>query len=519
MKRLYVLIIALATLLSAKAQWVDDPTTNTILANCPKNAGEVLISPKPSFDGFYIQYDQSSNKGLSPTIQLVNAEGERQWGDAGIQITTPNLATWSPGYAMAALNDGVASMFRTVDSAHWVVKINQDGTFPWGEYGVKLFDGEGGDRSELLSTYDYNQDQGLWALGTDLHSSFLQYVNADGTLGNMATISDPTKKCTKGKLAPAENGVFVVYAKRTLAKTAPYSKRIYVAGYNKDGEQVVPETMLFGEFTAEGSLIHQVVPDNNGGAYAYQDYYGSEGYSIYVTHFDATGTPTIADTCGVAVHSLDNYNTYTMACATVDKNTNDIIIAYVQEDAESQTPHRIFVNRITETGEVLLGDGNMVADDMGQSSYNLFSVDADNETGGFVVIFATRQNTIEAVGFDKNNNLAWKTTLSSTSYNKTYGLRTSGFCDGQDVVAWINSQDGGLYGQNIGIDGAMGPGANVEENVVEDEEIVTLVRIINVNGQTMTCKDENELTPGIYILQGTNKDGKMVNKKTVIVRE
>ena len=474
---MYVLIIALATSLSAKAQWVDDPTTNTILANCQKNAGEVLISPKPSSDGFYIQYLHSANNGWSPTVQLVNAEGEKQWGDAGIHITTPNLASWSPGYAMAALNDGVASMFRTVDSAHWVVKINQDGTFPWGEYGIKLFDGEGGDRSELLSTYDYNQDQGLWALGTDLQSSFLQYINADGTLGNMATISDPTKKCTKGKLAPAENGVFVVYAKRTFAKTAPYSKRIYVAGYNKDGEQVVPETMLFGEFTADGSLIHQVVPDNNGGAYVYQDY-----------------------------------------CATVERNTNDLIIAYVQEDAESQTPHRIFVNRITETGEVLLGDGNMVADDMGQSSYNLFSVDADNETGGFVVIFATRQNTIEAVGFDKDNNLAWKTTLSSTSYNKTYGRRTSGFCEGQDVVAWINSQDGGLYGQNIGIDGTMGHGANVEQNVVEDEEIVTLVRIINVNGQTMTCKDENELTPGIYILQGTNKDGKMVNKKTIIIR-
>jgi hypothetical protein len=85
-------------------------------------------------------------------------------------------------------------------------------------------------------------------------------------------------------------------------------------------------------------------------------------------------------------------------------------------------------------------------------------------------------------------------------------------------VAWINSQDGGLYGQNIGIDGSMGPGVGVEENVVEDEEIVTLVRIININGQTMTCKDVNELTPGIYILQGTNKDGMMVNKKVVLTK-
>jgi len=54
----------------------------------------------------------------------------------------------------------------------------------------------------------------------------------------------------------------------------------------------------------------------------------------------------------------------------------------------------------------------------------------------------------------------------------------------------------------------------IEENI--DEEIVTLVRIINVNGQTLSCKDLNELGSGLYILQGTNKDGQMVNKRIVV---
>ena len=442
-------------MVSAKAQWVNDPTVNTFLASCQPGAAEILISPKPYNDGYYIQWLYGADNGWSPWVQHLNFEGVPQWATGGIHITTPNLATWSPGYALAAVNDGVASMFRTADAHHWVVKINEDGTFPWGEHGIMLFDGEGGGRSELLSTYYYDHDAGLWALGTDMDNSFLQYINADGTLRPKITISDPAKKCTNGVLIPAENGVFVVYSKHTLQGYTNYNKEIYVAGYNKNGEQVVPETLLFGLQTVGASYIHYAIPDNQGGAYVYQFHNGIGGvYNTYVTHFDATGTPTITNPNGVAVHSPDYSNYYTSAHATVVSN-NDIVIAYLQKDAATQSQHRIYVNRITATGEVLLGDGILVADYTGQS-YSIISVDANQYTDGFVVMYGTGQNTIEAAGYGIDNDPVWSTTMSSAAYNKTISENTSGFREGQDIVAWINSQDGGLYGQNIGWDGALG---------------------------------------------------------------
>ena len=456
MKKLYLLIIVLVMMVSAKAQWVNDPAVNTFLANCQPGAAEILISPKPYSDGFYIQWLYGADNGWSPWVQHLNYEGVPQWGTEGIHITTPNLATWSPGYALAAVNDGVVSMFRTADAHHWAVKINEDGTFPWGEHGIMLFDGAGGGRSELLSTYYYDHDTGLWALGTDMDISYLQYINADGTLRPKITISDPTKKCSNGVLIPAENGVFVVYSKHTLQGYTNYNKEIYVAGYNKNGEQTVPETLLFGQQTVGASYIHYAIPDYHGGAYVYQFHNGIGGvYNTYVTHFDATGTPTITSPNGVAVHTPDYSNYYTNARATVDRNTNDIIITYLQKDVYSQSQHRIYVNRITATGEVLLGDGMLVADYTGQS-YSVISVDANEYTGGFVVMYGTGQNTIEAVGYGINNDLIWSTTMSSTAYNKTISENTSGFREGQDIVVWINSQNGGLYGQNIGWDGALG---------------------------------------------------------------
>ena len=456
MKKIYLIIIALVMMVSAKAQWVNDPAENTFLASCQPGAAEILISPKPYNDGFYIQWLYGADNGWSPWIQSIDKDGVPQWNLDGIHITTPNLATWSPGYALAALNDGIVSMFRTADAHHWVVKINEDGTFPWGEHGIMLFDGQGGGRSELLSTYYYDHDAGLWALGTDMDNSFLQYINADGTLRPTITISDPAKKCTNGVLIPAENGVFVVYSKHTLQGYTSYNKEIYVAGYNKNGEQTVPETLLFGLQTVGASYIHYAIPDYHGGAYVYQYHNGIGGvYNTYVTHFDATGTPTITNPNGVAVHTPDYSNYYTNACATVDLNTNDIIVAYHQKDAETQSQHRIYVNRITETGEVLLGDGMLVADYTGQS-YSVIGVDANDYTGGFVVIYGTGQNAIEAAGYGIDNDPEWNTTMSSTAYNKTISENTSGFREGQDIIAWINSQDGGLYGQNIGWDGTLG---------------------------------------------------------------
>lgn len=456
MKKLHLLTISLVMMVSAKAQWVDDPAENTFLASCLPGSAEILISPKPYNDGYYIQWLYGADNGWSPWIQHVNYEGEPQWETEGIHITTPNLATWSPGYALAALNDGVVSMFRTADAHHWAVKINEDGSFPWGEHGIMLFDGEGGGRSELLSTYYYDHDNGLWALGTDMDNSFLQYINADGTLRPKITISDPTKKCSNGVLIPADNGVFVVYSKHTLQGYTNYNKEIYVAGYNKNGEQTVPETMLFGLQTIGASYIHYAIPDNHGGAYVYQ-YHNAIGgvYNTYVTHFDATGTPTVTNPDGIAVHSPDYSNYYTNARATVDILTNDIIIAYIQKDAATQSQHRIYVNRITEDGEVLLGDGMLVADYTGVS-YSDIRVDAIDIISGFSVIYGTGQGSIEAAGYDIDNNLIWNTTMSSTAYNKTISENTSGFRDGQDIVAWINSQDGGLYGQNLGWDGTLG---------------------------------------------------------------
>lgn len=620
MKKIYLLVFTLASFVTLQAQWVDDPVSNTHIANCANGAAEVFVSTDISTGDSYVQWLYQGENGWSPWLQRLDVNGVPQWPADGIHITTPDFATWSPGYSLIAVEGGVVSMFRTLGPHHWAVKVNADGTFPWGEHGIILFNGEGGGRSEMIA----GDDGGVWVLGTDMDNSFLQYVNADGTMRPMATITDPTKKCTNGKLIPTSDGVFVVYAKQTLQGYTNYIKEIYVAGYNKDGELITPETLLMGQQTVGASYVHYAISDGMGGGYVYQWHNGIGGsYNTYVTHFDDKGELTITELNGIAVHSYDPSHFYTNAYATVDNN-GQLIIAYLQTDAGSQTQDRVYVNCINAQGDKVWDDGFLVAD-YASIDYSDIRVDHLGFLTGFAVIYGTSANAIEAVCYDLDLSEKWRTTMSTSRYEKSISENTSGFHNGQNIIAWINSQDGGVYGQNIGEEGDMGEinipippvpccfapenfegeylyqeetasfGAmltwdapdqsflhynlyrenlndgttdiieidaeatsyfdetspntykyqltamyedfeseyaltpdgedyiiievtSVTENEIENQ-IVTLLKIYSASGQVVRNSNMDELSPGIYIIQGLTSTGKFVTKKVIVNKE
>ena len=359
---------------------------------------------------------------------------------------------------MAATTDGgVVSVFRTADAHHYAVRINADGTFPWGEEGIMLFDGQGGDRSEVMA----GDDGGVWALGTDLDYSFLQYIHSDGTLGQTITLGDGEEDYTLGLMVPGlYNSVLVVYEKEHWAYTYYYEKELWVAGYTIEGDPIAPPVQLMGPYTMGGSYCHYVVPDGQNGGYAYMWHAGIMGaFNTYVFHFDEYGNSTINDLDGCPVHSTDAANFYLSAYGTADPISHDLIIAYLQTDASTQSQDKIFMNRITTTGEKVWDEGIMVADYAGVS-YSDIKVDAFEDGSGFAVIYNKGDgynSTVEAIGFDMDGNQLWTKQMSSRSYNRSMCDNSTGFHLGQNVIAWVDASSGGVYGQNIATDGSMGP--------------------------------------------------------------
>lgn len=463
MKKFLLSIIALTVFVTLQAQWVNNPVSNTFLANTSDDAGEIYTATDPISGDTYLQWSSFvGGNGWAPTLQRLNFEGVPQWGNDGIHPNYHTCASWSQGVAMAATTDNAVVTCFATEAGHTVaIKINADGTYAWGEQGITLFGGHGESRTELLA----GDDGGVWALGTstDEGKIYVCYIEADGTINPTITISDPEGKlCMFGLLVPTEDGVFVVYEKETWAYTYFYEKDIWVAGYNKSGEAITTPTRLMAPQTIGGSYCHYVVPDGLGGGYAYIFHPAIGGaFNTYVFHFNANGESTITDPNGVAVHSSDPENFYLDASAAVDPVTHDLIIVYEQTDAAYQTLCRIWMNRINSTGDKLWGDGELVYDS-GTIPCGGIHVDAFQYGDGFSVIYhkgvsqTSMQSTVEAKGFDMNHNQIWATTMCSNPYNKTGDQNTTGFHDGQNITVWVNSESGGLYGQNIGQHGEMG---------------------------------------------------------------
>ena len=458
MKKLTTLILALAAVISVKAQWVNDPSTNTFLANTSADAGEVYLSTCPNGDT-YIQWSQFWPNSWSPTIQRINAQGVLQWAASGIHPSYHQMASWSQGFAMTATSDNAVVTCFATDAGHTVaIKINPDGTYAWGEQGLTLFDGNGNSRTELLA----GDDGGVWALGTNSDNGklYVCYIEADGTLNPTITISDDNGAlCMFGLMVPTDDGIFVVYEKEQWAYTYFYEKEIWVTGFNKSGEAISTPQRLMAPQVIGGSYKHYVVPDGMGGGYAYIWHPAiGDAFNTYVFHFNANGVSTIMEADGIPVHTATPEYYYLDAYATVDPTNHDLLIAYIETDSQFQTLQRIYVNRITSSGYKPWDDGHIVLDN-GTTDCSDLLIDAIPYGHGFTLIYndGGYNSTIKAKGFDLDCNELWSTVMSSEAYPKAMCINSTGFHNDMNVITWINSNTGGLYGQNIGWDGNMGP--------------------------------------------------------------
>lgn len=464
MKKTILLCFALLAFMGLNAQWVNNPATNTFLSNTSADAGEVYLSTCPNGD-VYVQWSQFvSSGGWGPIVQRINSEGVPQWDAMGLLPSSQYaLPSWSQGLAMAATTDNaVVSCFATEDQTV-AVKINADGTYAWGEGGLTLFGGAGNSRTELLA----GDDGGVWALGTDTDNGnlYLCYIEANGTLNPTITISDDSGKlCMFGLLVPTNNGVFVVYEKEQWAYTYFYEKDITVAGFRKDGTQFSDDVQLMSPKTIGGSYIHYVVPDGLGGGYVYIWHPAGQtgNFNTYVFHFNQNGASTISNLNGIPVHSDDPYNFYLDAYATVDPVSHDLVIVYVQTDEQFQQESRIYANRINTIGDRLWNEGILVVEENGQD-HSSIRIDAFEYGGGYCVVYAEGDGyneSLKAIGINDQGSQVWNTVMSSPLYPRSVCKNTTGFNNGMNVVAWINNSSsgtGGIYGQNIGWDGTMGP--------------------------------------------------------------
>lgn len=461
MKKTGLLLLLLMLFASVKAQWTDSHESNNKIALCSEDASEIYVATNESTGDTYVMWCAFGGNGWSPFLQRINQDGVPQWDEEGIHIGGLTFSSYSEGISMVTTTDGgVVSCFADYEGYTYAVKINPDGTFAWGEQGIRLFDGHGFSRTEMTA----GTDGGFWALGSDYDNLFVQYVNADGTVNPLNTISSADKSCMFGQLTLSnDNNVFVTYEQ--LGSGFYTDKSIHVVGFQPDGFQISQDIELMTAQTFQSTYIHYAMPDGKGGGYVYIWHPAIEGFfNVYVFHFDDNGNSTISEPYGIPVHSYDAVNYYLNATASVDPVTHDLLIIYEQTDAAFQSIRNLYVNRIKADGSRPWDDGYMIYTDNGIPIDDAF-IDVFPDGSGFSVIASMfsstgETSTIEAFGYTMDVQQQWSTMMSSTPVLRSLCEFSTGYHHGQTIITWVNGSEGGLYGQNIQPNGVMG-------NVVE----------------------------------------------------
>ena len=96
--------------------------------------------------------------------------------------------------------------------------------------------------------------------------------------------------------------------------------------------------------------------------------------------------------------------------------------------------------------------------DNGTTPCSDLRIDAFEDGSGFSVIYnqGGYYSTLNAVGMDMDCNTIWSTELHSITTVMTSSENSTGFHAGQNIVAWVDGTNGGIYGQNIHPDGTLG---------------------------------------------------------------
>ena len=177
------------------------------------------------------------------------------------------------------------------------------------------------------------------------------------------------------------------------------------------------------------------------------------------------------------------------------------------------------MNRITMTGEVLWGEGILIADHDGME-YAAATADVYPDGSGFMVSYqhspgiSYYETTIEAYGYDMEGDLSWHTQINSITNEKTAAENNTGFHNGQNILVWTNQADGNIYGQNIDEKGNLGtitpatcyPPVNLQGDYFWNEENGAFGTMI-----TWESPETQPLSYNLYRSDNAAKDETIIN--------
>lgn len=476
MKKSAILFAIFFLSIAIFAQWSDDPAINTSIHS---GAGEQAI-PKivTSPSGItYIAWFSNEGGNYNVRLQLLDINGNKMWGEEGLLVSDHPSMSWLTDWDMAINhNDHAILTFQDIrndgNNDVFAYCISPNGEFIYGEDGIELSNGPAFDVSPKVTITNDNNAIFAWQAEDVIIMQKIDKWGYKDWGPNGHTINSSNTLSWPQLLPVGDDDVIMKYFEDSGPAWAP-TRHVFAQRFETYGNPVWDNETIISN-AAGISAWTQIFPflnDGNDGFYiAWHDDRDNNGLaSIYVQHIDFDGQILFNDD-GIEVSTMPGRNHFYPDLA-LPPGSDDLFIYWNEMDGD-QNSRGIYGQKISSSGERLWTDNGKVFIEI--SSTNVYPLAARNTNEDMIVIYESSYNVmdagIKAMRIDTDGNFIWEDDIidmCTVQSEKVHSVANQ-FLNNQIIAVWEDSRNGDkdIYGQNIQLDGTLGPIASANNLTV-----------------------------------------------------
>jgi hypothetical protein len=483
------------------AQWNTDPSVNNAIATLPGEEAMPKVAIAES--GItYVSWFSIETGNYSIRLQKFDIYGNKLWAEEGLLISDHPSMTWLTDWDMTVdLEDHAILVWQDIRTGYndvFAYRISPDGDFVWGEDGLQLSSGDAFDASPKVTVSLAGNAFVAWQADEVIIG---QKISPEGTLlwgPNGLTLSGANTYSWPQLLPVGEDDIIMKFFEDSGPYWAP-TRHVFAQRFDGAGNMVWTQPAIISDAggIAAWTQIFPFINDGNDGFYiAWHDDRDNNMLSnMWVQHIGNDGSVLFAAN-GIEVSTMANRNHFYAHLALPD-NSNDVFIFWNEMDA-NQNDRGIYGQKVSSAGNLLWTDNGKKFIEI--SSTNVYPL-AGRSTGNDMILFYEEyfngiEGKIKAMRLDADGNLLWTPDfidMCTVQSEKVHAEVSE--MNGQWIAVWEDSRNGGrdIYGQNIKLDGTLGPIAITYNLDVYPDSLWFNDYQSTVDGQYFTIKNNTDV--------------------------
>ena len=520
MKNRYLIILFVLIAQIANAQFPADSMLNYMVDD---KTGSEQVTPlsERTIDGYtYISWFDNSSGQYNLRMQRLNIDGVPQWAQGGIIVSSlpQNSALFRydldvdyDGNAIVAFQDERTGSLQVV-----AYKISTAGTSVWGS-GIVLQDSTSDGLSPRITVTNSNDVIIAWnaSLGSAKWVAYSK-ISSGGQQQWIKRIWN-NQKYSRAVMLPAGTTGFQMLYVQEVGNFPGVTCTMYYQRFDSSGTALLTNAVQVSNKVIPFFFFPEIISDKHDGVYvAFNTGNPSNAMmnDVYAQRVDSAGNTWSA----TGTECANSTTEHKLTGAFVTNDTGSELFVLLQVLDGSQGSSGISLQKLDNTGTLMLGTNALNLHPISATYYLPVGM-VYTQTGLMMayLLGGFGNQILHGMSTDYNGLPVWgyDPAISAVLSNKD-DVTCTNYQVGGMVVVWSDDRiDGGVYAQNIFLNGGMGPTVSIEEQSLVREAVLfpdpsaypklrlnaersenLILKIINPLGQMISVTSLN-VKPGV----------------------